>query len=56
MAVQKDCCALNVEMFVGVCLTGGALLLGIVGAQFFNLRKALSKSRILTEGLINWRY
>jgi hypothetical protein len=45
MAVQKNCCALNAEMFVGVCLTGGALLLGIVGAQFFNSRKAGSKTR-----------
>jgi hypothetical protein len=32
-------------MFVGVCLTGGALLLGIVGAQFFNSRKAGEKNR-----------
>jgi hypothetical protein len=45
MAVYKNCCALNAEMFLGVCLTGGALLLGIVGAQFFNPRKAGSKNR-----------
>jgi hypothetical protein len=45
MTVQKNLPALNAEMFVGVCLTGGALLLGIVGAQFFNSRKGGSKNR-----------
>jgi hypothetical protein len=45
MTVLKNCGALNAEMFVGVCLTGGALLLGIVGAQYFNLLKAGGKNR-----------
>lgn len=45
MTVLKNCGVLNAEMFVRVCLTGGALLLGIVGAQFFNSRKAGGKNR-----------
>jgi hypothetical protein len=45
MTDQKNLGALNAEMFVGVCLTGGALLPGIVGAKLFNSRKAGSKSR-----------
>jgi hypothetical protein len=45
MTVLKNFGALNAEMFVGVCLTGGALLLGIVGAQFFNSRKDGGKNR-----------
>jgi hypothetical protein len=44
MTVLKNFGALNAEMFVGVCLTGGALL-GIVGAQFFNSRKDGGKNR-----------
>jgi sorbitol-specific phosphotransferase system component IIC len=43
MTVLKNFVVLNAEMFVGVFLTGGELLLGIVGAQFFNSRKAGSK-------------
>jgi hypothetical protein len=53
MTVLKNCGALNAEMFVGVCLTGGALLLGIAGAQFFNSRKAEEKIEVMIEGLIN---
>jgi hypothetical protein len=53
MTVQKNLDALNAEMFVGVCLTGGALLLGIVGAQLFNLRKVGSKNRNFAEVSIN---
>jgi hypothetical protein len=45
MTVQKNLGTLNAEMFVGFCLTGGALLLGIVGTQFFNSRKARSQNR-----------
>lgn len=45
MTVQKNLRALNAEMLVGVCLTGGAVLLGIVGTQFFNSRKFGSKNR-----------
>jgi hypothetical protein len=45
MTVEKNLDALNAEMFVGVCLTGGALLLGIVGAQLFNSRRVGSKNR-----------
>jgi hypothetical protein len=45
MTVEKNLDALNAEMFVGVSLTGGALLLGIVGAQLFNSRKVGSKNR-----------
>lgn len=49
MTVLKNFGALNAEMFVGVCLTGGALLLGIVGVQFFNSRKAGSKKYSLSS-------
>jgi hypothetical protein len=45
MAILKNCGALNAEMFVGICLTGGALLLGIGGAQFFNSKKVGTKNR-----------
>ena len=45
MTVLKNLGALNAVMFMGVFLTGGALLLGIVGAQLFNSRKAESKNR-----------
>jgi hypothetical protein len=53
MTVQKNLPALNAEMFVGVCLTGGALLLGILGTQLFKLRKAGSKNRNFAEVSIN---
>jgi hypothetical protein len=47
MTVQKNLDALNAEMFVGVCLTGGALLLGIVGAQLLIHEKLGVKTEIL---------
>ena len=53
MTVQKNLGALNAEMFVGVCLTGGALLLRIVGARLVNSRKVGSKNINFGIKLIN---
>jgi hypothetical protein len=51
MADWKNPDALNAETFVGVCLTGGALLLGILGAQLLNSRKAASKRKNLSRDI-----
>jgi hypothetical protein len=53
MAVQKNCCALNAKMFVGVCLQEEHYSSGLWELNSLIHERPEVKLEILTEGLIN---